>query len=185
MLFGCGSFDVSCSGSKISDMRFQVQSMALVSHMGPSYCSWTVAKRCKTGHSTLIRGMSAEASNQKTLGFFSSVGGTMKPQILHLDNAGAGCRRGQHVIVAASPPTEDAVVATEPLTKEDLVGYLASGCKPKEKWRLIVLLLVFFQFTNPEALVRCSILSLDKGTTKSTGGKLFRDENISIITRKK
>lgn len=42
---------------------------------------------------------------------------------------------GQRLVVAASPPTEDAVVMTEPLTKEDLVGYLASGCKPKEKWR--------------------------------------------------
>ena len=46
-----------------------------------------------------------------------------------------GCRRGRSVIVAASPPTEDAVVVTEPLTKKDLVDYLASGCKPKDKWR--------------------------------------------------
>lgn len=44
-------------------------------------------------------------------------------------------RRGRRVVVGASPPTEDAVVVTEPLTKEDLVGYLASGCKSKEKWR--------------------------------------------------
>lgn len=50
-----------------------------------------------------------------------------KTQILHLDN--------KSVIVAASPITEDAVVATKPLTKQDLVGHLASGCKPKEKWR--------------------------------------------------
>ncbi|KDO76209.1 hypothetical protein CISIN_1g010751mg [Citrus sinensis] len=57
-------------------------------------------------------------------------------QVLHLDNAGIGIRRGRRSIVAASPPTEDAVVVTEPLTKEDLVGYLASGCKPKEKWRI-------------------------------------------------
>ncbi|KAI8012219.1 hypothetical protein LOK49_LG06G00694 [Camellia lanceoleosa] len=42
----------------------------------------------------------------------------------------------EHAIVAASPPTEDAVIATEPLMKEDLVSYLASGCKPKEKWRI-------------------------------------------------
>ncbi|XP_010920822.1 glutamate--cysteine ligase, chloroplastic isoform X1 [Elaeis guineensis] len=45
-------------------------------------------------------------------------------------------RRGQRMVVAASPPTEDALVMTEPLTKEDLVWYLASGCKPKEKWRI-------------------------------------------------
>jgi hypothetical protein len=24
---------------------------------------------------------------------------------------------------------------TEPLTKDDLVAYLVSGCKPKENWR--------------------------------------------------
>ncbi|KAL0447967.1 UNVERIFIED_CONTAM: Glutamate--cysteine ligase, chloroplastic [Sesamum latifolium] len=45
-------------------------------------------------------------------------------------------KRGHWVTVAASPPTEDAVIAMEPLTKEDLVGYLASGCKPKENWRI-------------------------------------------------
>ncbi|XP_074567854.1 glutamate--cysteine ligase A, chloroplastic [Curcuma longa] len=44
--------------------------------------------------------------------------------------------RGKSVVVAASPPTDDAVIMTEPLTKDDLVGYLASGCKPKEKWRI-------------------------------------------------
>lgn len=25
--------------------------------------------------------------------------------------------------------------ATEPLTKDDLVAYLASGCKPRDQWR--------------------------------------------------
>jgi glutamate--cysteine ligase len=44
-----------------------------------------------------------------------------------------GRRRGG--AVAASPPTEEAVQMTEPLTKEDLVAYLVSGCKPKENWR--------------------------------------------------
>ncbi|XP_047165992.1 glutamate--cysteine ligase, chloroplastic-like [Vigna umbellata] len=44
--------------------------------------------------------------------------------------------RGGRVIVAASPPTEDAVVVTDPLTKQDLVDYLASGCKPRENWRI-------------------------------------------------
>jgi len=46
-----------------------------------------------------------------------------------------GGARGSRVILAASPPTEDALVATDPLTKQDLVDYLASGCKPKDKWR--------------------------------------------------
>lgn len=43
--------------------------------------------------------------------------------------------RGRGGAVAASPPTEEAVQMTEPLTKEDLVAYLVSGCKPKENWR--------------------------------------------------
>ncbi|CAJ1937438.1 unnamed protein product [Sphenostylis stenocarpa] len=45
--------------------------------------------------------------------------------------------RGSRVIVAASPPTEDGVVAADPLTKQDLVDYLASGCKSREKWRFL------------------------------------------------
>uniref|UniRef100_A0A0E0H8X7 glutamate--cysteine ligase n=1 Tax=Oryza nivara TaxID=4536 RepID=A0A0E0H8X7_ORYNI len=44
--------------------------------------------------------------------------------------------RGRGGAVAASPPTEEAVQMTEPLTKEDLVAYLVSGCKPKENWRI-------------------------------------------------
>ncbi|MQL94344.1 hypothetical protein Taro_026986 [Colocasia esculenta] len=51
-------------------------------------------------------------------------------------SVGSGFRRGNRMIVAASPPTEDAVISAEPLTKEDLVNYLASGCKPKESWRI-------------------------------------------------
>ncbi|KAG0588091.1 hypothetical protein KC19_2G215400 [Ceratodon purpureus] len=43
-------------------------------------------------------------------------------------------RRG--CIVAASPPKDDGIRSGEPLTREDLVGYLASGCKPKERWRI-------------------------------------------------
>ncbi|TVU25991.1 hypothetical protein EJB05_28515, partial [Eragrostis curvula] len=40
--------------------------------------------------------------------------------------------------VAASPPVEEAVRATDtqPLTKEDLVSHLASGCKPRCDWRV-------------------------------------------------
>uniref|UniRef100_A0A8R7NWE0 glutamate--cysteine ligase n=2 Tax=Triticinae TaxID=1648030 RepID=A0A8R7NWE0_TRIUA len=50
----------------------------------------------------------------------------------------AAARRGRRRggAVAASPPTEEAAKLTEPLTKEDLVAYLASGCKPKENWRI-------------------------------------------------
>jgi glutamate--cysteine ligase len=40
-------------------------------------------------------------------------------------------------VAAASPLVEEAVRATEaePITKEDLVAYLASGCKPRSDWR--------------------------------------------------
>ncbi|XP_062027807.1 glutamate--cysteine ligase, chloroplastic-like [Rosa rugosa] len=68
--------------------------------------------------------------------FYSTTTTTRKIQVLHVENV-AGQKRGRKsAIVAASPFTEDAVVATKPLMKEDLVGYLASGCKPKEKWRI-------------------------------------------------
>lgn len=59
-----------------------------------------------------------------------------RTKVLSLGSFKKGRARGFRTIVAASPPTEDAVVAAEPLTKEDLVGYLASGCKPKEQWRI-------------------------------------------------
>ncbi|KAM2609179.1 hypothetical protein TB1_037428 [Malus domestica] len=60
-----------------------------------------------------------------------------KKKISYAYNAGVGKMKPRpSVIVAASPPAEAAVIATEPLTKEDLIGHLASGCKPKEKWRI-------------------------------------------------
>ncbi|KAE8055333.1 hypothetical protein FH972_012180 [Carpinus fangiana] len=46
-----------------------------------------------------------------------------------------GRKQGHKVIVAATA-TEATVLPTKPLTKEDLVGYFASGCKPKEEWRI-------------------------------------------------
>ncbi|CAL5434068.1 unnamed protein product [Camellia sinensis] len=51
-------------------------------------------------------------------------------------NSGVWHKRGHRAIVNAAPATEAAVIATEPLTKEDLVGHHASGCKPKENWRI-------------------------------------------------
>ncbi|XP_020873440.1 glutamate--cysteine ligase, chloroplastic isoform X2 [Arabidopsis lyrata subsp. lyrata] len=49
------------------------------------------------------------------------------------------CKRSK--VVAGNQvnmPTSSAssVVATKPLTKEDLIAYFASGCKPKEMWRI-------------------------------------------------
>jgi hypothetical protein len=49
---------------------------------------------------------------------------------------------GRLHVVAASPPTEDVAVGAEPLTKQDLVAYLASGCKPKEKWRCVFIYVI-------------------------------------------
>ncbi|XP_039811683.1 glutamate--cysteine ligase B, chloroplastic-like [Panicum virgatum] len=47
-------------------------------------------------------------------------------------------RRRRLAVAAASPLVEEAVRATEaePITKEDLVAYLASGCKPRSDWRI-------------------------------------------------
>lgn len=116
--------------------------MALLSQMGSSYCIRTEIFRHKSGHNVgLSRANNIEAAKLKEncIGFSSvSCYSSRKTQILHVDNAVVGHKRGHSVIVAASPPTEDAVIDTEPLTKEDLVGYLASGCKPKEKWRYLL-----------------------------------------------
>ncbi|CAN6567151.1 unnamed protein product [Malus baccata var. baccata] len=60
-----------------------------------------------------------------------------KTQILHVaGNLDEGQKRWRSVIVNARPPSEAAAVSTDPLTKEDLIGYFASGCKPKENWRI-------------------------------------------------
>ncbi|KAH9318663.1 hypothetical protein KI387_020432 [Taxus chinensis] len=61
-------------------------------------------------------------------------GGVKRPNCLD-DNYVHG-KRGNLLVAAASAPTEDVAVTTEPLTKQDLVAYLASGCKPKDKWRI-------------------------------------------------
>ncbi|KAH9292657.1 hypothetical protein KI387_042160, partial [Taxus chinensis] len=63
-----------------------------------------------------------------------SYGGVKRPNCLD-DNYVHG-KRGNLLVAAASAPTEDVAVTTEPLTKQDLVAYLASGCKPKDKWRI-------------------------------------------------
>ncbi|WJX54883.1 glutamate--cysteine ligase [Trifolium repens] len=57
-------------------------------------------------------------------------------QFLHKDKERVRHRRGRRVIVATGPAIEAPVIATEPLTKDDLIHYMVSGCKPKEKWRI-------------------------------------------------
>ncbi|CAA6655604.1 unnamed protein product [Spirodela intermedia] len=66
----------------------------------------------------------------------NSLAKTMKKNMRESCLVDVRSRRGNHMVVAASPPTEDTLIGTEPLTKEDLVRYLASGCKPKEEWRI-------------------------------------------------
>ncbi|GAY39108.1 hypothetical protein CUMW_041850 [Citrus unshiu] len=114
--------------------------MTLISRASPSCRVLTDVTRCtirRSGVCGLAKNAEASRMKETCVSFSSSSRYSAKiSQVLHLDNAGIGIRRGRRSIVAASPPTEDAVVVTEPLTKEDLVGYLASGCKPKEKWRI-------------------------------------------------
>ncbi|GAU20637.1 hypothetical protein TSUD_230510 [Trifolium subterraneum] len=61
--------------------------------------------------------------------------GSVNNQI-HKDKERVRHRRGTRVIVATGPAIEAPVIATEPLTKDHLIDYMVSGCKPKEKWRI-------------------------------------------------
>lgn len=113
--------------------------MALVSQTGSPHCFRTEIIQNKYGQNVFV-GMANNVEAHKMKGNFVgfsslSCNSAKTTHILHINCAGAGWKRGHQVIVGASPPTEDAVVATEPLTKKDLVDYLASGCKPKDKWR--------------------------------------------------
>lgn len=123
-------------------LYFPGAAMALISQTGSSYCTRTEMFQNKYGQNVVFsRATNIEAYKMKEsfIGFSSlSCNSGRKTHILHTDNAGAGQKRHHSVTVAASPPTEDAVIATEPLSKEDLVGYLASGCKPKEAWRYLL-----------------------------------------------
>ncbi|VFQ83959.1 unnamed protein product [Cuscuta campestris] len=104
--------------------------MPLISRAGTSYCLRPDMIRCNGVMRNNVR--TTLQANGVSLGYCSS----NRRRGLHLDFSGSGTRRQCKLIVAASPPTEDSATAAEPLTKEDLVGYLASGCKTKEKWRI-------------------------------------------------
>lgn len=106
--------------------------MALLSQVGQSRCIRSENIKCM-----MDIGNSVDALKMKDtrVSFPSSLLNRTRTTLrLNLDSSGIQHKRGH--FVAASPPTEDAVIATEPLTKEDLVTYLASGCKTKEKWRI-------------------------------------------------
>ncbi|XAR70297.1 Glutamate--cysteine ligase [Bertholletia excelsa] len=76
------------------------------------------------------------AENIKSTSFpHSAWSPTRTIQSLHIDSVGARYKRRRSVIVASAPAVEQAMVS-KPLTKQDLVDFIASGCKPKEKWRV-------------------------------------------------
>ncbi|KAL7165352.1 hypothetical protein ACSBR2_041112 [Camellia fascicularis] len=106
--------------------------MAFLYLSGPSHCIPCENVRCIPGYSLVSNKM------KETCTSFLSIpsNSTKTMQSLHLDSSGVWYKRGHRAIVNAAPPTEDAVIATEPLTKEDLVRHHASGCKTKENWRI-------------------------------------------------
>ncbi|OIT36259.1 PREDICTED: glutamate--cysteine ligase, chloroplastic [Nicotiana attenuata] len=110
--------------------------MALMSQVGSSHCIFSEKMKCISGHSSITNNMEMLKMKEICFGNISSRNSLKPMQGIYLDRVGMERGRGRLAILAASPPTEDAVVAAEPLTKEDLVAYLASGCKSKEKWRI-------------------------------------------------
>ncbi|KAK6137464.1 hypothetical protein DH2020_028821 [Rehmannia glutinosa] len=114
--------------------------MALMSHPSSSHCIHSEIIQCKSRHNgvnSFANTMESTKNKDIVFGLRPPSRSSMKlTQSWSLDGTEMRQGRGHLVTVAASPPTEDAVIASEPLTKEDLVGYLASGCKPKEKWRI-------------------------------------------------
>ena len=103
--------------------------------MCSSYCT---SYQSMSGETVYANNVEASGMKRPCHGFASlSCDLRMTRRNLFVNGIGVSSRRGRQVVVASSPPTEDVAVAAEPLTKEDLVEYLASGCKPKEKWRCV------------------------------------------------
>ena len=119
-------------------MCFAGIKMVLMSQASPSHGIRTEILLCKSS----VNNTSAFRPRISTITFPWDSSSKSSQKMHHVDAIGVKSKRGNQVIVAASPPTEDAVVATDPLTKEDLVGYLASGCKPKENWRFLLICLL-------------------------------------------
>ncbi|KAL0283673.1 UNVERIFIED_CONTAM: Glutamate--cysteine ligase, chloroplastic [Sesamum angustifolium] len=113
--------------------------MALMSGPSSLHCVRTETIQSKArydGVNSISSTMGTAKNKEICFGFRLAPQSFLKAaQSWSVDGTEVQRKRGHWVTVAASPPTEDAVIATEPLTKEDLVGYLASGCKPKENWR--------------------------------------------------
>ncbi|WZY85433.1 hypothetical protein YC2023_031817 [Brassica napus] len=105
--------------------------MALLSQGGGAYTvpSGTL---CSKTRAKAVSGCGGNVLRMKDCSFSRS----LSPKSMLVERS----KRGHHhqLIVAASPPTDEAsaAVAAEPLTREDLIAYLASGCKSKDKWRI-------------------------------------------------
>lgn len=113
--------------------------MALLSQAGGSYT--VVPLGCsKTGTKSVSGGVRNLDVLRMKEAFVSSYSRSLSTKSMLLRSVKRS-KRGHQLIVAASPPTEEAVVATEPLTREDLIAYLASGCKTKDKYRYSLILI--------------------------------------------
>ncbi|KAG7621478.1 Glutamate--cysteine ligase GCS2 [Arabidopsis suecica] len=110
--------------------------MALLSQAGGSYTVVPSGVCSKTGTKAVVSGgvRNLDVLRMKEA-FGSSYSRSLSTKSMLLHSVKRS-KRGHQLIVAASPPTEEAVVATEPLTREDLIAYLASGCKTKDKYRI-------------------------------------------------
>lgn len=133
--------------------------MALVSQAGGSYtvpsgpvCSKTGTKAGFGG----VRNLDVLRMKEASVSSYSRSLST-KSMLLNSSNSVKKSKRGHGLIVAASPPTEEAVVATEPLTREDLIAYLASGCKTKDKWRYS--LIPMYSVKMPPIVSHCDIFA--------------------------
>lgn len=112
--------------------------MALISRTSPSSYVRNEMEKFRSNYG-LNLGVEVAKTRLSFLSFNSSACPAKTPLSFCTGSASVGCKRGSQLTVAASPPAEDVAVAAEPLTKEDLIGYHASGCKPKEKWRYCLL----------------------------------------------
>ncbi|KAL0890888.1 hypothetical protein Bca101_014871 [Brassica carinata] len=108
--------------------------MALLSKAGGAYTVPSAGPLCSKTRTKAVSG-GVDVLRMKDSSYYSRSLST-KSMLLHSNHSVERSKRGHQLIVAASPPTDEAVVAAEPLTREDLIAYLASGCKPKDKWRI-------------------------------------------------
>ncbi|KAL0393541.1 UNVERIFIED_CONTAM: Glutamate--cysteine ligase, chloroplastic [Sesamum latifolium] len=110
--------------------------MALMSYSGSSHCIHSETTQCKSrynGVNSFADKMEAAKTKGIIFGLRPASWNSLKAtKGWSLDGSEVGQRRGHWVTAAASPPTEDAVIATEPLTKEELVGYLALVARKME-----------------------------------------------------